>query len=131
MQVAPSYRQPARRVSQGVPAAVKESLANVVMVSNRGNGGGSGCYLGSSFVLTCDHLFRDDRSGRRKVSRVVVSFPDGQASEAEVVQQDPVWDLALLRLKSPPTGRRGVMWATKTPAVGDLVVSCGFGGQLE
>jgi len=97
------------------------------MISNRGAGGGSGVYLGRSLVVTCDHLFRDSRSGKQQTGRIIVSFSDGQASQAVVLKQDSEWDLAILRVEHPPHNLPSVEWATEMPKVGDQVISCGFG----
>lgn len=98
------------------------------MIGNRGSGG-SGTYLGEGLVITCNHLFRNE-NGSNNINRIVCTFPDGQSSQAQVVKQDQVWDLAILKLLHPPMNLPGIQWRTDTvPTPGELVVSGGFGGQ--
>lgn len=119
---------PSQAASPNLPPAAQ---AAIVQIDNRGFGGGSGTYLGEGYVLTCDHLFRDSRSGQNEVGRIVVSFPSGQASTATLIGQETVWDLALLRLDAPPDGVPGVPLAPDYPRPGTTVVSCGYGRQGE
>lgn len=100
----------------------------VVMIGNRGNGGGSGAYIGNRLVLTCDHLFRGE-SGKRDVGRVSVTFADGQGSGGRVVRQDPIWDLAVIELTHEPRGIKPIRLAEKLPAVGERLHVGGFGSR--
>jgi len=111
-----------------VPEAVAAARRAVVQIDHRGNGGGSGVYLGNRLVLSCAHLFPPKRQGRR-LGRIVVSFPDGEATTAELLDQDDVWDLAILRLAHPPRQSHQATWAAATPKVGETVVSMGYGGR--
>jgi hypothetical protein len=117
--------QPAKPVT----AAVERSLQATVMINNRGMGGGSGVYLGDGLVLTCSHLFRDSRTGKPDIGRVVVSFVGGEASEASLIAEDRTWDLALLRLVKVPSGVVSAAISRKQHAKGDSVTACGFGGS--
>lgn len=112
--------------AEGLPPAVERAAAAVVQIDNRGYGGGSGAYLGDGLVLSCDHLFRAERGGL-EVGRIVVSFPSGFASTAQVVGQDPVWDIALLALERPPANVPVIAWAESAPQPGEVVVSLGYG----
>jgi len=98
------------------------------MIGNRGLGGGSGVYLGDGLVLTCSHLFRDDR-GQPDVGRVVVSFVGGEASEATLIAEDTVWDMALLRLAKAPDGVAEASLSVDPPTTGQTVAACGYGGS--
>lgn len=118
------------QAEQPVSAAVERALKATVMINNRGMGGGSGVYLGDGLVLTCSHLFRDSRSGKPDLGRVVVSFVGGEASEATLIAEDQTWDLALLRLTIPPTGVVSAALSSpdKQHAKGEAVAACGYGG---
>jgi len=101
------------------------ALQTVVQIDNRGHGGGSGVYLGDRLVLTCDHLFR--QHGKPAIGRIIVSFANGEGSEAQVLGQDPTWDLAMLRLAHAPKNVPAARWTRQAPKVGDTLVSTGFG----
>lgn len=128
----PSCERPTYAAGRGIPVvskipdAIQKARGGIVMISNRGEGGGSGVYVGDGHVLTCDHLFRN-QAGRIDVGRVVVSFPDGTASEATVIQQSREWDIALLRLLKPPADAYTVPLSSITPTKGDTVVGIGYG----
>lgn len=109
-----------------IPSAVAASAQAVVQIDHRGEGGGSGTYIGDGLVITCDHLFRG-RAGARSIGRIVVSFPNGRASEAKLLKQDSVWDLAVLRLAYVPVGVTPVRWALKIPVRGEKLVTAGYG----
>lgn len=114
-------------LNRPTPDVVRHALRNVVQIDNRGNGGGSGAYIGDGYVITCDHLFRN--SGQVNRGRISVSFLGGFASGASVVKQDPVWDLALLKLSHPPSERsvKPLSLAANRPVIGDRLFSAGFG----
>ncbi len=122
-----SVPQFAASANAPLPEALREAQKAVVMVSNRGFGGGSGTYLGGGLVLTCDHLFRNPQSDEREIGRITVSFGDGQASQARLLAQDRTWDLALLQVLHPPPEAPSVRLTRKTPVKGDLVLACGYG----
>lgn len=111
------------------PAWLAEVRSAIAMIDNRGFGGGSGTLVASDLILTCDHLFRDDRSRQSQIGRVSVTFANGEGSEGEVIAQDPIWDLALLRLRHPPRSAHPVSISQTLPRPGDAIVSCGFGGR--
>jgi hypothetical protein len=108
------------RTSTAVPAVLP---GFAVQIDVRGNGGGSGVYLGDGRVLTCRHLF-DGSPGR-----TTVQFPDGRGCAAALLAADDVWDLALLRLTSPPAGVPAAAWAESLPRVGDPITLVGYGSS--
>lgn len=112
--------------AEGLPPAVERAKAAVVQIDNRGFGGGSGAYLGRGMVLSCDHLFRAERGGI-ETGRIVVSFPSGFASTAQLVGQDAVWDLSLLRIDHPPAEVAAIVWSDNAPRPGERIVSLGYG----
>lgn len=111
---------------EGLPPAVERAKDAVVQIDNRGFGGGSGAYLGHGLVLSCDHLFRAERGGT-EVGRIVVSFPSGFASTAQLLGQDAVWDLSLLRLDHLPAESPVIAWSGTAPLPGETIVSVGYG----
>jgi len=74
-----------------------------------------------AIVLSCAHLFREG-SGR-----VLVRLSDGREIEAELLETDFTWDLAVLAMKS--LGIAPVRVSTVAPKPGDALRSCGFGSS--
>jgi S1-C subfamily serine protease len=62
---------------------------------------GSGVLVDEGYVLSCDHLVRDDRS--EVVQLVDVELPNQIHVASGVVGAEPSLDLAVLRLALPPT----------------------------
>lgn len=113
---------------QPVSAAIARAQRSVVMLNNRGNGSGSGAYLGDGLVITCSHLFRN-RRGASEVAAITVTFADGTASGGTLIAEDVQWDLALVKLSAVPTNAQSVTLATAGQARGDQTTICGFGGK--
>lgn len=97
------------RVIHSLPGGLR-CLGSGVLVDKEGQYG---------LVITCQHLFRDGPGATQ------VIFPDGQAFEARLVQQDPAADLAALLIAQPSADPVPV--ADAPPQPGEPVQSCGYG----
>ncbi len=104
-----------------VPEAVRQCYHSLVRIRCQ-SWGGSGTYLGSGLVITCEHVLR------RAQGSAEVEFPGGTRLQAKVLAADHASDLALLELLGdPPAEARGVAVCDGPPAVGEAVYSAGYG----
>ncbi len=102
--------RPIARIENTTPAARAYGTGTLVDVDDdRG------------LVVTCAHLFREG------VGTVRVSFPNRPAQTARVLKADHNADLAALAI--PPLELRPVEVAQQFPQRGDMLVSCGYGGD--
>jgi hypothetical protein len=137
LEIGLAQRLPAAMTVAGSTPPLSESLRReeldhafhdaIVMIDHRGAGGGSGAYLGDGWVITCQHLFQSSLSGD-SVGRIVVTFPDGRGSEAELIATDSVWDLALIQLRQPPDAADTILFGDAVPQLGEAVYFAGYGG---
>jgi hypothetical protein len=122
---------PAIAQNSQLPAVVNQAAYySMVRISNTAGGGGrfwgSGTHLNDGMIVTCAHLFRE--GGREVVGNIEVHFIDGHASAAKLLSIDHPWDLALLKLESPPA-YQGTSLVSETPKAGDRTYHGGFGGS--
>ena len=71
-------------------------------------------------ILTCSHLFRDEKPD----GKFVVRFANETRHSAWLLGVDHTLDLALLAVSRPHT--RGIKLATQPPKVGDIVTTWGW-----
>ncbi len=104
-----------------IPEAVKQCYHSLVRI-RCGQWGGSGTYLGSGMVITCEHVVRGAQGA------VQVRFPDGDVVEAAVLAADYGSDVALLELKGhAPAVAKGIAIADTMPSEGQEIFSAGYG----
>jgi hypothetical protein len=106
----PFDKRPIARIENG--AAGARTLGSGTLVDVDGQQG---------LVVTCAHLFRAG------VGAVVVTFPGGTSSSGRVAKLDAASDLAAIVIAAPPIAP--VELASQHPQRGDLLVSCGYGGD--
>jgi S1-C subfamily serine protease len=106
------------RVVVSAAAAVSGSVASLRTRTRRGSGAGSASVLTSDgFLLTSAHVIEG-------AERVHADFADGTASDVDVIGQDALSDLAVLRARGPvpPAVTLG---DAATLRVGQVVVAIG------
>ena len=64
--------------------------------------------LGSGFIIDASGLVVTNAHVVNRATRIMVTLTDGKTCDAEVVADDPVNDIALLRIKNPPPNLRGI-----------------------
>lgn len=110
------------RIAAKAPAAVAR-----VVVGQWTRSFGTGTLVaveeGRSLVVTCAHLFEPTPGASGP--QIGVLFPDGQTFRGRLVAFDSTWDLALVEL--PPVGIAPIPVAERLPAVGQWLVSGGYG----
>jgi S1-C subfamily serine protease len=121
----PSTEEPQELMARGTVARVARAVLPSVVRINRADGeqvelegNGSGVvYRGDGLIVTNNHVVE-------QAGRVEVVFADGEALPAEIVGQDPINDLAVVRVD-----RAGLdaieIGRTRQLQVGDLAVAVG------
>lgn len=116
--VCPPMWQPAPTPAP-IPANVpRDAVCRVVNGSDLGSGTLVARDDGHGYVLTCAHLFREG------IGQLMVRFSNGRGYPAQVVTQDALHDVALLRINRPEIA----------PAIFDpqpaqgVLTACGYGG---
>ncbi len=125
----PSAAAPAAGGSAFLPPAAlgidTQAIARVVNCQGAARVVGTGTLIdrdsSRGLVITCAHLFRDGAGAIR------VTFPNGQAFDARLLKSDEAADLALVAIRAPSA--EPVPIANSYPQQGDLLVSCGYGGD--
>ena len=64
--------------------------------------------LGSGFIIDASGLVVTNAHVVNRATRITVTLTDGKSCDAEVVADDPVNDIALLRIKNPPPNLRAI-----------------------
>ena len=64
--------------------------------------------LGSGFIIDASGLVVTNAHVVSRATRITVTLTDGKSCDAEVVADDPVNDIALLRIKNPPPNLRAI-----------------------
>jgi len=107
---------------QKVAAAVQPSVVSVKVSGAGGSGEGSGVVLDSSGrILTNNHVVTAANGG----SLSVVLY-DGRGYAATIVGTDPSTDLAVIKLKTAPSGLKpAVLGSSSSVKVGDPVMAVG------
>lgn len=93
--------------SAGVPqwervsAAVSPSVVTINVTDGSSGGVGSGViYSPDGLIITNHHVIRD---GQSETGEIAVTLHDQRVYDAEIVGTDKTSDLAVIRLKNPPT----------------------------
>ena len=108
---------------------IHPAVVRIIATENSGaSSAGSGTLIGVSgslgLVVTNWHVVRD------ATGPIMVIFPDGFTSTAEVLRTDRDWDLAALAIDRPNV--RPVPLATAAPRPGELLAIAGYGtGQYR
>ena len=103
-------------------------MARVIVAEGRAYSFGSATLVYAqedyALVVTNWHVVRDVEGS------VIVAFPNGFRSTAQILKVDPVWDLAALKISSPQI--QPVPLATSIPRPGDTLMIAGYGaGQYQ
>jgi S1-C subfamily serine protease len=106
------------RVVAAVAASVSASVASIRISTARGGGSGSASVItDDGFLLTSAHVVERARSAH-------ADFADGTSSTLDVIGQDPLSDLAVLRARGPVPAAVRLGDATRL-RVGQVVVAVG------
>ena len=101
----------------GLVARVEPSVVAVQVRSPEGTGEGSGViWDADGLIVTNNHVVED-------ATEVTVAFASGERSDAEVVDTDPLTDVAVLRVDRD--GLPAATFAAELPAVGELAIAIG------
>lgn len=111
----PDWRPAAAPIPANVP---RDAVCRVINGPSLGSGTLVARDDAHGYVLTCAHLFREG------IAQVMVRFPNGRGYPAQLVTQDTLHDVALLRINRPE-----IAPATfdEQPPQGTLT-ACGYGG---
>jgi S1-C subfamily serine protease len=116
---------PQAEMARGTVARVAEAVLPSVVRINRattdrfeGNGNGSGVvYRADGLIITNNHVVAEPGG-------IEVVFADGRSSPAEIVGQDEVNDLAVVKVERDDL-RPIELGSTRSPRVGDLAIAVG------
>ena len=112
----------------GTPDVVFTAAQNVCKIKvpeGRGRAGwGSGVFLKNGYVLTCAHVVR---VGAR--CEMTFHHATGRPRVSGVGIKRGSYDLALVKLDSPPKGLSGATRSEVNPEIGDWVYHVGYPGQ--
>lgn len=124
-QMMPPERRPLVPIAPAaIPDSVKQCHDSIVRIQC-GPWGGSGTYLGSKLVVTCEHVARNGQQ-----QGITVVFPDGQSLPAQLLGSDYASDLALLELAGTvPATATGIPVEEQPAKVGQPVFSAGYGSD--
>jgi serine protease DegQ len=101
----------------GLVARVEPSVVAVQVRSPEGTGEGSGViWDADGLIVTNNHVVEG-------ATEVAVAFASGERSDAEVVDTDPLTDVAVLRVDRD--GLPAATFAGELPAVGELAIAIG------
>jgi hypothetical protein len=132
--------------SQNTNSRPNPAVARIVVTGDTTRSYGSGTLVvddaGRYFILTCSHLFENDRS-----RKITATFPDRSVYDVRVIAIDRTWDLAILSwecgewsvesevvsLYTPlstlhtPLFANAIPLGSTTPRVGDVLYYAGYG----
>lgn len=99
---------------------VSNTIANITIQTAQGDGSGSGVIISSDgLILTNNHVVES-------ATKISVTLSDGNIYEANVRGTDPITDLAVIELASPPNNLRAAVFAdSDNVKVGDTVAAIG------
>ena len=84
---------------------------------------GSGCYVGSGIVVSCEHVVR----GRQTATCIFSIGGDKTESiAATVIGADSAWDISALKLERVPSVASGARLAKCTPKPGEVAYAAGY-----
>ena len=137
---------------QSMNSRPNPAVARIVVTSDTTRSYGSGTLVvddaGRYFILTCAHLFENDRS-----RKITATFPDRSVYDVRVIAIDRVWDLAILEYSGQTPDARfqtsdsrisgyfpldtgiwnlesrpaAIPLGSTTPRVGDVLYYAGYG----
>lgn len=107
-----------QKVSQAVSASV---VAITVEYGSSGAEGSGVIYDADGHILTNNHVIDGGQNGK-----ITVSLADGRIYEAEIVGTDPATDLAVIKIKTPPSDLKPAVFGDSDKvAVGESVIAIG------
>lgn len=111
---------------EGLPETInRKTLVHIFSDIGRGQARGTGAivtYRDEKFIVTARHVVASAHS-------VQVKAHDGRVAEAAVLEQDRVYDVAVLGLPSSFGDLPAIELANRHPQSGELLQSAGFGGR--
>ncbi len=128
----PTAVQPASSKSgggvAGIAAAVQPSVVSITVVTQVGQGEGSGVIMRSDgTILTNNHVVAEAAQG----GQITVKFSDGKRTSATVLGTDPASDLAVIRASGVSGLKPATFGSSDRLQVGDPVVAIGSPLGLE
>ncbi|MFD9354778.1 S1C family serine protease [Streptomyces sp. NPDC060031] len=108
----------------GLAAAALPSVVTIEASAGDGEGGtGTGfVYDQQGHILTNNHVVASAANG----GKLTATFSDGKRYEAEVVGKAQGYDVAVIKLKNPPTGLKPLpLGDSEKVAVGDATIAIG------
>ncbi len=128
----PTAVQPASNKSAtgiaAIAGAVQPSVVSVTVMTQMGQGEGSGVILRSDgTIMTNNHVVADASQG----GQITVKFSDGKKATASVLGTDPATDLAVIKAAGGSGLKPATFGSSDRLQVGDAVVAIGSPLGLE
>ncbi|MGW1619167.1 S1C family serine protease [Streptomyces sp. NPDC002172] len=116
-----------KRAAGTVAAVAQNALPSTVTIESEGTNGEGGTGTGFVFdkqghIITNNHVVADSLDG----GKLTATFPDGKKYDAEVVGHAQGYDVAVIKLKNPPSDLKPLaLGDSDKVAVGDETIAIG------
>ncbi|MFG2955492.1 S1C family serine protease [Streptomyces sp. NPDC048291] len=116
-----------KRAAGTIAAVAQNSLPSTVTIESEGTNGEGGTGTGFVFdkqghIITNNHVVADSLDG----GKLTATFPDGKKYDAEVVGHAQGYDVAVIKLKNPPSDLKPLaLGDSDKVAVGDETIAIG------
>ncbi|MGW3442024.1 S1C family serine protease [Streptomyces sp. NPDC001076] len=116
-----------KRAAGTIAAVAQNALPSTVTIESEGTNGEGGTGTGFVFdkqghIITNNHVVADSLDG----GKLTATFPDGKKYDAEVVGHAQGYDVAVIKLKNPPSDLKPLaLGDSDKVAVGDETIAIG------
>jgi putative serine protease PepD len=116
-----------KRAAGTIAAVAQNALPSTVTIESEGTNGQGGTGTGFVFdkqghIITNNHVVADSLDG----GKLTATFPDGKKYDAEVVGHAQGYDVAVIKLKNPPSDLKPLaLGDSDKVAVGDETIAIG------
>ncbi|MBW8799619.1 MAG: trypsin-like peptidase domain-containing protein [Streptomyces sp.] len=116
-----------KRAAGTIAAVAQNALPSTVTIESEGTNGEGGTGTGFVFdkqghIITNNHVVADSLDG----GKLTATFPDGKKYDAEVVGHAQGYDVAVIKLKNPPSDLKPLaLGDSDRVAVGDETIAIG------